>query len=121
MPLRSDPRRLARRNHYQEGPGFLFLATQGGRPTGVDMAPDTAGIVRLREYCERLDRDPATVPIVARPGTTYAIEAATHAQHLELGVTHLIADTPIKQEDPGLKLVRAEMERVARVCGLRPR
>ena len=48
MPLRSDPRRLARRNHYQEGPGFLFLATQGGRPTGVDMAPDTAGIVRLR-------------------------------------------------------------------------
>ncbi len=28
----SDPRRRVRRNHYQEGPGFLFLATQGGRP-----------------------------------------------------------------------------------------
>ena len=29
MPLRSDPRRLPRRNHYQEGPGFLFLAFGG--------------------------------------------------------------------------------------------
>jgi len=93
----------------------------GWHPTQITLDQLRAGIVRLREYCERLDRDPATVPIVARPGTTYAIEAATHAQHLELGVTHLIADTPIKQEDPGLKLVRAEMERVARVCGLRPR
>ena len=34
MPLRSDPGRLPRRNHYQEGPGFLFVATQGGRPPG---------------------------------------------------------------------------------------
>ena len=25
-------RRLLRRNHYQEGPGFLFVATQGRRP-----------------------------------------------------------------------------------------
>ncbi len=31
MGLKSDPRRLPRRNHYQEGPGFLFVATQGGR------------------------------------------------------------------------------------------
>lgn len=28
----SDPRRRTRRHHYQQGPGFLFLATQGGRP-----------------------------------------------------------------------------------------
>ena len=28
----ANPRRLPRRNHYQEGPGFLFVATQGGRP-----------------------------------------------------------------------------------------
>ena len=32
MAIKSDPRRLPRRNHYQEGPGFLFVATQGGRP-----------------------------------------------------------------------------------------
>jgi transposase InsO family protein len=28
----SDPRRRIRRHRYQEGPGFLFLATQNGRP-----------------------------------------------------------------------------------------
>ena len=38
MPLRSDPGRLPRRNHYQEGPGFLFVATQGGRPPEADVA-----------------------------------------------------------------------------------
>ena len=29
----SDPRRRVRRHHYQEGPGFLLLATQNGRPS----------------------------------------------------------------------------------------
>lgn len=48
MSLRSDPGRLPRRNHYQEGPGFLFLATQGGRPLEADVAGDVAGVVRLR-------------------------------------------------------------------------
>ncbi len=48
MPLRSDPRRLPRRNHYQEGPGFLFLATQGGRPPSTGGRPDLASVVRMR-------------------------------------------------------------------------
>lgn len=48
MPLRSDAGRLPRRNHYQEGPGFLFLATQGGRPPGTDPAEGIASVVRLR-------------------------------------------------------------------------
>jgi putative transposase len=57
MPLRSDPRRLPRRNHYQEGPGFLFLATQGGRPPRVVERRSLAAVVRrrrraLREWSE---------------------------------------------------------------------
>lgn len=53
MGLLSDPRRLPRRNHYQEGPGFLFVATQGGRPP-VDSLPDRrAGIVRRRRRALR--------------------------------------------------------------------
>lgn len=48
MPLRSDPERLPRRNHYQEGPDSLFLATQGGRPPTRDGSPGVAGVVRLR-------------------------------------------------------------------------
>jgi hypothetical protein len=52
-PVKSDPRRLPRRNHYQEGPGFLFVATQGGRrrEDGVDRA--RAAIVRRRRAALR--------------------------------------------------------------------
>jgi HKD family nuclease len=40
MGSRSDHRRLPRRNHYQEGPGFLFpfLATENGRPGSFSQA-----------------------------------------------------------------------------------
>jgi transposase InsO family protein len=48
MPSKSDPRRLPRRNHFQEGPGFLFVATQGGRPVGSSLAPASTAIVRRR-------------------------------------------------------------------------
>jgi hypothetical protein len=57
MPLKSDPRSLPRRNHYQEGPGFLFLATQGGRPP-ESVAPGTsAGIIRRRAAALRRWRE----------------------------------------------------------------
>jgi hypothetical protein len=46
--LRSDPRRLPRRNHYQEGTGFLFLAKQGGRPPESVVPGATAGAIRHR-------------------------------------------------------------------------
>ena len=43
MPPKSDPRRLPRRNHHQQGPGFLFVAAQGGRPAAPHTGPTTAG------------------------------------------------------------------------------
>ena len=43
----SDPRRRVRRHHYQEGPGFLFLASQGGRPTGK--VGGRSGLVQVRQ------------------------------------------------------------------------
>jgi hypothetical protein len=48
MPLKFDPRSLPRRNHYQEGPGFLFLATQGGRPPEAVAPGAGAGLIRRR-------------------------------------------------------------------------
>ncbi len=48
MPIKSDPRRLPRRNHYQEGPGFLFVATQGGRPVGSLIGVTSAAAIRRR-------------------------------------------------------------------------
>ncbi len=43
MPLKSDHRRLPRRNQYQEGPDFLFVATQGGRPRAAEPVRDFGG------------------------------------------------------------------------------
>jgi transposase InsO family protein len=57
MPLKSDPGRLPRRNHYQEGPGFLFLATQGGRPPGSVAPSASAGIIRRRAAALRRWRE----------------------------------------------------------------
>lgn len=42
----NDPKRRSRRHHYQEGPGFLFVATQGGRPP---RAQPEASLQRVRE------------------------------------------------------------------------
>jgi len=49
---RSDPHRRLLRNTYQEGPGFLFLATRGGRPPGRRVREDLAGL-RFRIRCVR--------------------------------------------------------------------
>lgn len=93
----------------------------GWHPTQITLEQLAEGMARLRGLCEEAGRDPREVPIVARPGNTYAIDESSHARHLELGVTHVVADTPIHQADPDLSILRAEMERIASVCGLRPR
>ena len=61
MSLRSDPRRLPRRNHYQEGPDFLFVATQGGRPMAADAGRSPAAVVRGRARTIRLWAEGASV------------------------------------------------------------
>lgn len=52
---RSDPHRRLLRHTYQEGPGFLFLATRGGRPPGPTDRLDVAGL-RLRARAVRFAR-----------------------------------------------------------------
>lgn len=49
---RSDPHRRPLRHTYQEGPGFLFLATRGGRPPRPRACEDLAGL-RFRIRCVR--------------------------------------------------------------------
>ena len=49
----ANPRRLPRRNHYQEGPGFLFVATQGGRPPEGIVQAGRAAMVRRRRSALR--------------------------------------------------------------------
>ena len=52
-----DPRRWVRRHHYQEGPGFLFVATQGGRPEADLPRRSRLARVRLRMRAVRLSRE----------------------------------------------------------------
>lgn len=50
----ANPRRLPRRNHYQEGLGFLFVATQGGRPPdALDRSSQAASVRRRRAGLRR--------------------------------------------------------------------
>jgi hypothetical protein len=93
----------------------------GWHPTQITLEQLEVGIGKLEAYCRESGRDRDTVQIVARPGNTYAITPETQARHVELGVDHLIMDTPIKEEDPKLEILRESMERVAEICGLTPR
>ncbi|MDR7545295.1 MAG: LLM class F420-dependent oxidoreductase [Armatimonadota bacterium] len=91
----------------------------GWHPTQIPLGDLRDGVRRLRDLWQKAGRDPEGLLVVARPGTTYPITPQTHAEHLEIGVTHLVADTPLR--DPGMAALREEMERVAEVCGLRRR
>jgi probable F420-dependent oxidoreductase len=93
----------------------------GWHPTQIPLPALADGVARLRSYAEQAGRDPASLLVVARPGNTYPITPESHAHHLALGVTHLVADTPIPEPDPDLALLRARMEEVAQICGLQPR
>jgi probable F420-dependent oxidoreductase len=93
----------------------------GWHPTQITLAELEAGVKKLRQYCEEYGRDPASTLVIARPGDKYDITPEAHAKHLELGIDHLVVDTPIKQEDPDLSLLREKMKRAAEVCGLTPR
>jgi len=53
---RSDQHRRLQRHTYQEGPGFLFLATRGGRPPDRAVGEDLAGL-RFRMRCVRTARE----------------------------------------------------------------
>jgi probable F420-dependent oxidoreductase len=91
----------------------------GWHPTQIPLDRLREGVTQLRALWEEAGRNPSALLVVARPGTTYPITPQTHAQHLEIGVTHLIVDTPVQH--PGMAALREEMERVAEVCGLRRR
>ena len=53
-----DPHRRLLRHTYQDGPGFRFLATRGGRPPAPTQAPHATRIVRARaRYVRVLHKD----------------------------------------------------------------
>ena len=93
----------------------------GWHPTQITLEQLDAGLSSLSQHCEQTGRDFGSLKIVARPGDTYDITPETHARHIELGIDHLVVDTPIKEVDHDLSILRAKMEQVAEICCLRSR
>jgi transposase InsO family protein len=87
----ANPRRLPRRNHYQEGPDFLFVATQGGRPPGDIARTGQARVVRRRRAALRrwADGEPLTT-ICADLGCSRASLFRWRARFEEGGLAALL-------------------------------
>ena len=107
--------------HSQAALRRVARSGDGLHPTQISLNALARGLDDLARHCESADRPFTDVTIAVRPGDNYAIDEASHARHVELGVHQLVVDTPIQETDPGLSLLRAQMERVAAVCGLTPR
>lgn len=97
----------------------VVTSGDGWHPTQLDLVQLAEGVARLRALCAQHGRDFDTVSVIARPGAVYAIDADTHARHRALGIDHVVIDPPL--DGPDLSRFRAEMERVATLCGLAPR
>ena len=93
----------------------------GWHPTQITLEALELGLTRLRAYCEEAGRDLRELRIIVRPGDTYEVNEEAHARHIELGVDHLVIDTPIKEADPDLAQLRARMARVAAICDTKAR
>src|SRR5712692_3141407 len=61
----SDPHRRWLRHTYQEGPGFLFLATRGGRPPCQRPRGGAAATVRARAHLVRVAREQGVTAALA--------------------------------------------------------
>lgn len=88
---RAEPHRRLLRHTYQEGPGFLFLATRGGRPPGPAPRSDLVGL-RLRARCVRVAREEGIAAALALG----ASRASLHRWRLryEAGGLEALADRP---------------------------
>ena len=84
---RSDPHRRLQRHTYQEGPGFLFLATRGGRPPGPSITEDLASL-RHRMRCVRTARDEG-IAAALELGASRASLHRWRTRHAEGGIEAL--------------------------------
>lgn len=87
-----DPHRRVRRHHYQEGPGFLFLATQGGRPAG-DVLPSSPSVVRVRMRAIRLAREVGVSSACGQTGCSRASVYRWLAAYDAAGISGLCEDS----------------------------
>jgi len=65
-----DPQRRWLRHTFQEGPGFRFLATRGGRPPERERSRSDAAVVRARARVVRIAREEGIAAALAARGAS---------------------------------------------------
>jgi transposase InsO family protein len=88
----ADPHRRLLRHTYQEGPGFLFLATRGGRPPGPTERPDTSAL-RGRIRAVRVAREEGIAAALAL-GVSRASLHRWRCRYTTDGLVGLLTRTP---------------------------
>src|SRR5713226_4024608 len=89
----SDPHRWLRRNRYQEGPDFLFLATQNGRPPEKHPSRSQLAGVRLRMRAVRLAKESGVALAVQTTGCSRASIYRWIQGFEKHGITALVEDS----------------------------
>ncbi len=89
----SDPHRWLRRNRYQEGPDFLFLATQNGRPPEKRPSRGLLAGVRLRMRAVRLAKESGVASAVGFTGCSRASIYRWIQAFEKGGITALVEDS----------------------------
>lgn len=102
MGLKSDPGRLPRRNHYQEGPGFLFVATQGGRPVTSVVGRSAADTARMRARAVRAWSEGASITDAAVLGGCSRATLFRWRDRLDSGGLAELLDKPRIGDRPDL-------------------
>ena len=85
-----DPHRRWQRHTYQEGPGFLFLATRGGRPPLPAPARDDLAVVRERARLVRVLREEGLAAALALGRCSRASLFRWQAASLRDGIAALV-------------------------------
>jgi transposase InsO family protein len=109
---RSDPHRRPLRHTYQEGPGFLFLATRGGRPPATRRREDLAAL-RFRIRCVRAAEEHGIAAALAL-GTSRASLHRWRRAYADGGIEAL----RWRQRGPARQCLPAWLERIVIVVRL---
>src|SRR6266851_2551368 len=87
-----DPRRRWLRHTYQEGPGFLFVATRGGRPPRGAIQRREMGAVRKRSRLLRMAREQGLAAALAQGECSRASLFRWQAAYADRGLVGLLPD-----------------------------
>jgi probable F420-dependent oxidoreductase len=102
--------------HSEHALRRVVACGDGWHPTQLDLDHLARCLDRLAALAAERGRDFDALSVIARPGARHAMDEHALARYRALGVGHLVIDPPV--DGPDFTRFRAELERVAAMCGL---